>query len=49
MESCGSSSEFITILNRIGATASLLTLNRHILSVSEEREKEGVSSVLIDK
>ena len=49
MESCGGSSELITILNRIGATASLPTLNRHILSVSEEREKEGVSSVLIDK
>jgi len=49
VESCGGSSELITILNRIGATASLPTLNRHIFSVSEEREKEGVSSVLIDK
>ena len=49
VESCGGSSELITILNRIGATASLPTLNRHILSVSEERQKEGVSSVLIDK
>ena len=29
VESCGGSSEFITILNRIGATASLPTLNRH--------------------
>ena len=29
VESCGGSSELITILNRIGATASLPTLNRH--------------------
>lgn len=49
VESCGGSAELITILNRLGVTASLDTLKRHIHSISEKRKQAGIDWLLVDK
>ena len=49
IESCGGSTELITILNRFGIVASVETLKRTILSVSQDRKAAGVKSLLVDK
>ena len=47
IESNGGSSELITILNRVGAVASIDTLKRIILAVSQNRKEQGVQSLLV--
>ena len=42
VEAGGGSSDLMSTLNRVGGIASQDTLNRHICSVSERREKEGL-------
>lgn len=49
VECCGGSTELITILNRLGVTASLDTLKRHIHSISEKRKQAGIDGLLVDK
>ena len=43
------STELITVLNRFGIVASVETLKRTILSVSQDRKAAGVKSLLVDK
>ncbi len=45
-KSCGGSTELITIFNRVGAVASIDTLKRVILAVSQERKDQGIQSLL---
>lgn len=47
IETSGGSTELITILNRVGAVASVDTLKRVILAVSQERKKQGIRSLLV--
>ena len=47
VESNGGSVQLTKILNRIGAVASSDTLNRVILSVSQERKKQGIQGLLV--
>ena len=49
IESCGGSTELITILNRFGIVSSVETLKRTILLVSQDRKAAGVKSLLVDK
>lgn len=42
IEACGSSSDLISVLNRLGAVASSETLDRHIVRVSSQRKLEGL-------
>ena len=49
VESCGGSAELLRILNRLGVTASLETLKRHIHNVSEIRKQTGIDGLLVDK
>lgn len=49
VESCGGSTELMTILNRFGIAASIETLKRTIHSVSEDRRSAGIKSLLVDK
>ena len=44
IESCGGSTELITVLNRFGIVASVETLKRTILSVSQDRKAAGNKS-----
>ena len=49
VECCGGSAELLQILNRLGITASLETLKRHIRNVSEIRKQTGIDGLLVDK
>ena len=49
VECCGGSTELIRILNRLGITASLDTLKRHIHRISEEGKKTGIEGLLVEK
>ena len=49
VECCGGSAELLQILNRLGITASLETLKRHIHNVSEIRKQTGIDGLLVDK
>ena len=49
IESCGGSTELITILNRLGIVVSVETLKRTIQSVSQDRKDAGIKSLLVDK
>ena len=49
IEACGGSSELITVLNRLGAVASIETLDRHIVRVSVQRKQHGLLKGLDDK
>ena len=49
VESNGGSVQLSKILNRIGAVASSDTLNRVILSVLQERKKQGIQSLLVSE
>jgi hypothetical protein len=48
IESCGGSTELITILNRFGICSSVDTLKRIIHSVSVDRRSAGTRSLLVD-
>lgn len=47
IESSGGSTELITVLNRVGAVASIDTLKRIILSVSQHRQEQGIQKLLV--
>ena len=47
VESCGGSTELITLLNRLGAVSSVDTLKRHIQTVSQVQKDEGVEKLLV--
>ena len=49
IESCGGSTELITILNRFGICSSVDTLNHIIHSVSLDRKNAGTRSLLEEK
>ena len=49
VETMGGSSELITVFNRVGATASIPTLKRHIHTISQKRHEGGVHCLLVDK
>lgn len=49
VESCSGSSELITILNGIGAVASIDTLKRVVLSISQDRVKKGAQKLLVER
>ena len=49
IESCGGSTELITILNRFGICSSVDTLKRIIHSVSLDRKNAGTRSLLVEK
>ena len=49
VESCGGSTELMTILNRFGIVASIGTLKRTIHSVSEDRRSAGIKSLRVDR
>ena len=42
VEATGGSSELISVLNKLGAVASMETLDRHIMRVSVQRKMEGL-------
>ena len=47
IESCGGSTELITVLNRLGAVSSVDTLKRHIQRVSQVHRDEGIEKLLV--
>ena len=47
VETMGGSSELITILNRVGAVASIPTLTRYIQTISQKRHESGVQELLV--
>ncbi len=47
VEASGGSTELITILNRLGIVASIDTLKRVILSVSQDRVSQGIQTLLV--
>ena len=47
IESCGGSTELITVLNRLGAVSSVDTLKRHIQRVSQVQRDEGIEKLLV--
>ncbi len=49
VESSGGTCELITLLNRVGATASVPTLKRHIQTISEARKDKGLQGLLPEK
>ena len=49
IESCGGSTELITIFNRFGICSSVETLKRIIHSVSQDRKDAGTRSLLVDR
>ena len=49
IESCGGSTELITMLNRFGICSSVDTLKRIIHSVSLDRKNAGTRSLLVEK
>ena len=49
IESCGGSTQLITILNRFGICSSVDTLKRIIHSVALHRKTAGIKSLLVDK
>ena len=49
VETPGGSSELVTNLNHVGATASIPTLKRNIQTISQKRHDIGVHGLLVDK
>ena len=49
VETCGGSTELITVLNKVGAVSSVDTFKRVVNFVSHERRIQGVRSLLVDK
>ncbi len=47
VESCGGSTELLTILNRVGAVVSQDTLKRHMHMVSQCRKEDGLDKLLV--
>lgn len=47
VDTSGASTELMTILNRIGAVASVDTLKRVILTVSQDRRERGIQDLLV--